>query len=140
MINPLKFRAWHKEYKEMYCNINILVKYPDGWCVHVIDIKVDGTSCFEPNKIELMQWIGLHDITNKEIYEGDILTYNYGGGIETYLIERNPHDKQLQVRYIYAPGYNVDYIGMTPLERSTIVGNIYENSELLENEDLIDGK
>ena len=72
------------------------------------------------------QFTGLHDKNGKEIYEGDFITYS---GITS--------NGQKIIRVV---NYNYDYArfqgGMYPLSETKnlieVIGNIYENPELLE--------
>jgi len=80
---------------------------------------------FLDSRYALMQFIGLHDVNDKEVYEGDIVRmdgFNHPVGIITY----------------QPPDYNLVSI-LTGNAHSlhggelTIIGNIYENKELLSN-------
>jgi len=118
-MNNLKFRAWAVASKKMF--------YPDsedGWEL------VNGVLNPLPNTI-LMQSTGLFDKNGKEIYEGDILgkepikekaiwevVYNYNG---FYLKRYIPNTIDLEM-------YGI----RNDLE---IIGNIYENKELLSNQE-----
>ena len=83
--------------------------------------------------IEVLQFTGLQDRNGKEIYEGDILKYNF------------PYDGRLKhigpVTYFETQasfGLKDIYGNEIPLYRITannyfeVIGNIYENPELLE--------
>ncbi len=126
-----KFRAWHKELNRMFsvsqirwhCETQDKLEY-----ICFYEIGCDN----EVDKIELLQWTGLQSKDKVDVYEGDILAWDHGGGIECFIIERNPDDFQLQARYLYMSGYNVDYLGEAPVEGSIIVGNQFENAKLLE--------
>lgn len=136
MNNTPKFRAWHKESKKM-CKVHKMNFNDDGEVVSlylkVPEIPHPYYTEVKADNIELMQWIGLNDANKKEIYENDILIYHNGGGVDTYMIERSIYNWQLQARYLYFPGNNIEYLEETPTDSSIIVGNIYENSELLKN-------
>jgi len=72
---------------------------------------------------------GLHDKNGKEIYEGDIVAYNkdYGG------------DKTFEVEYKKG-GFTIQnaLIGVCKQESLEVIGNIYENPELLEGDNAAD--
>lgn len=124
----IKFRAWDKE--------NEVMIYPKGV---LFDGRVVNFSCgmLEPFEgYELMQYTGLKDKNGKEIYEGDILhesvstsgilrnviVYGHGGFEHKWLVERTA---------------NIRGKKQEPMFRNTsiifeVIGNIYENPELLE--------
>jgi len=80
-----------------------------------------------------MQYTGLKDKNKKEIYEGDILSYNDNlsmtDEINEVIVDRTGAYKVNDARtdVFKRPVYAVH-------EVSEIIGNIYENKELLENE------
>lgn len=121
-MREIKFRAWHKEEKIMgeVLGIDILHKeifFSNG------DVDCYGFSDFK--YIELMQYTGLKDKNNKEIYEGDIITlhnskYKVIFNIEGARFVLRNDEFELEITFI---NHNN--------ERMEIVGNIYENPELL---------
>ncbi len=131
-VNNLKFRAWHKEDKRMLV-VDRLFFDGEGEisCVGLVRPRDINLLVLDLNEIELMQWTGTKDLLGNEIFEGDILAHDHGGGVESFTIEPNPDDNQLHARYLYMLGDNTDYLGEAPLQGSIIIGNIYENSELL---------
>lgn len=120
-MNNLKFRAWDKKHKEMFevikieynPNIFYMAKEP-AWIV------IRGQ-----NEIELMQSTGLFDKNGKEIFEGDIVSRFKNTGEEVVWNSRKGW-WAIQTR---------GEIGLTVLaqfiEVVEIIGNIYENKELL---------
>ena len=128
-MNNLKFRAWDKKHKEMFevikieynPNIIYMAKEP-SWFV----IRTE-------NEIELMQSTGLFDKNGVEIFEGDII--DVGTRIpflnkiqrdeETAYLKLVPLDKRWTESY---------FTNFEDKSRYEVVGNIYENKELLENE------
>ena len=147
-MREIKFRAWHKEKKIMgeVLGIDILHKEiffsnGDVDCYEHVDFK----------NIELMQYTGMKDVTEKEIYEGDVVKLihtgieisadrledlkrfvgiiKYENGIfkivkkEKSLIESKYFEmeqKKVSEIFIYSKLYDLE-----------VVGNIYENPELL---------
>lgn len=128
-----KFRAWHKIEKYMMDVLNIDLEHETIGVYLLYEPGFYDSHGFD--EIELMQWTGLQDKNGVDIYEGDILAYDFGGGVDCFIVERNPNDNQLQVRYLYMTGYNKDYMAYVPMGSSIIVGNQYENPELLEHKE-----
>jgi len=79
---------------------------------------------------ELMQYTGLKDENGVEIYEGDIINIDVGKKVITQIVSNisgmcfqvNTHenDDWECLKYGYSVGYPI-----------TVIGNIYENKELL---------
>lgn len=131
-----KFRIWHKIDKKMFKVeeldfgpngaeevgfLDIISKYPKPQIYRYSSI----------NECELMQSTGLFSKSGVEIFEGDVLTYDYVGGIDTYVIERNREDNQLCSTSLYIGDFYSDNLNKFILLTSIIRGNIYENPKLL---------
>ncbi|HAT4125260.1 TPA: DNA-packaging protein [Clostridium perfringens] len=114
MSREIKFRAWHKNANHMCMNVT--------------------TDLLNRDYLVFMQYTGLKDKNGKEIYEGDILIntnkskLNLGIENQKYLIiyralgfDLKPLFKGMALKFNY-----------TDLE---LIGNIYENPELLEGEE-----
>lgn len=146
----LKFRAWDVGDKEWRTDLNF---YIDSNNVKVVFI-----SGVASNGLEIMQFTGLKDKNGKEIYEGDILRYNYHiqyekewkGSRENkdFIGVVEYHNKILKIGYesdetlfvgfilCGCKGTDEEYFTPIPqLEDIEVIGNIYENKELLEKED-----
>jgi uncharacterized phage protein (TIGR01671 family) len=82
------------------------------------------------NDVEIMQYTGLHDKNGKEIYEGD--------NAEGNLFDRRvPIMGTIVYDIAYACYALQNEAGLTPLFKIAeieIIGNIYENPELLETQ------
>ena len=124
-MREIKFRAWHKEKKIMGEVLGIDILHKE---IFFSNGDVDCCGFADLKYIELMQYTGLKDKNNKEIYEGDIvkLRANHGIGVIKY--------------YDECGAFVVEYIKPRPLvvlgmnyykEDIEILGNIYENPELL---------
>ena len=127
-MREIKFRAWVKDRKAIFevVLINYVTKkvtYLLERVGHLLNIRHD-----KFNDVELMQYTGLEDKNNKEIYEGDIvkLRANHGIGVVKYYDEWGA----FVVEYIKPRQLAV--LGMNYYKEDIeILGNIYENSGLL---------
>ncbi len=140
MTRQIEFRAWD--------GLKMIYPDSDGWFNYckladyniLQSIRLDTVI----KKLKTMQWTGLYDKNGKKIFENDIVEY----------IERLPLFLEKRIAVVEFIGGNVDYannflispfinIGSfnyktscitgvlnNPAE-STIIGNIYENPELL---------
>lgn len=142
-MNDIKFRAWSIAY---------------GFMMNVEMISFKANRVFHDSEwwsdFELMQYVGLKDINGVEIYEGDILKatcrkkVGYEENLNGYTVpiyEEN-HTQFWTVEHKVFNGmmgymvYGVNRRWNQPLTKNTIrnckcevVGNIYENKELLDN-------
>ncbi len=148
MNDRFKFRAWNKKRKKMYEVLHLhLTSYSEGewatvkgWCcIEQKDIHIQ----IQPKDIILMQCTGLKDSTGKLIFEGDItehdwcnepcvITYFQSKFVPVPISHYKDKDKPVEERiYGFAYFENNHY---TPNSGdSKIIGNIYENIELLES-------
>jgi len=109
MSREIKFRAWDKSSEYMHSNVQSGVyEDPDDWTEFN---TVLGLECFE-----VMQYTGLKDKNGKEIFEGDVLYHHTLS--ESYVI-KNDFKILAQIS-----DFSRNYI--------EVIGNIYENPELLE--------
>lgn len=120
-MREIKFRVWDRDAKQFISN----------W---VIDQNgfLSGNSDLTP--YEIIQYTGLKDKNGTEIYEGDIVKSSEQYG-ELGMVTFNTHN------FAHIPGFHICdkegkslnyYYGVaTSNEEDEIVGNIYENPELL---------
>ena len=120
-MREIKFRAWDKDENEMIYGIDECLMNWDG-----LQRNVD-RFLHMPSHIPVMQFTGLKDKNGKEIYEGDIL--------------RDIDDVVGDV-FFADGGFKVDYgrkgdYWLASREGSVviIIGNMYENPELIKKED-----
>lgn len=125
-MREIKFRAWDSRSKAMF-NVDVLAISPCAWSCP--DYGTRGVSlAYQPN-IEVMQFTGLRDRHGKEIYEGDILRYwnpSVGSIIRPIVFKWGGFGIEG-----LAKGTHI-YFGNLPEEEIEVIGNIYENPELLE--------
>ena len=122
-----KFRAWLKNDKEMIDADEI------HWYDGQVDFIGDGiTFMRKADEIELMQSTGLFDRNGKEVFVGDIVKCTRGCHHEVYLEKEYGGTFIGGMPAIYLKGIKEGYAWTGDEE---IIGNIYENPELLEVSD-----
>jgi len=114
-MREIKFRAW--DGKKMF-NVDVLAISPCRW-----DSSGTGISlAFQPH-IKVMQYTGLKDRHGKEIYEGDIIVHQN--------FPRNKALVEFREGAFYAGNVLLSHNHFSAIE---VVGNTYENPELLEGD------
>jgi uncharacterized phage protein (TIGR01671 family) len=135
-MREIKFRAWDITNKKMVYEANDL---RDGYLIKIdLDGYIDATYkqiCLDSDDIILMQYTGLTDKNGKEIYEGDIVSVygNEEGDADTMIVSWN--DKELIYELLNHNGTKQNLYLYEVLDddnnKTIIIGNIYENPELL---------
>jgi len=120
MKREIKFRAWNG--KEMWYNIKIMSL--DGF------MGLNQEIIAMQQNYELMQYTGLKDSKETEIYEGDIVEVE---NEEYPVITKCIWDTGQFILKDSVDGQWTRQLFHQP-ERLTIIGNIYENSILLTNQ------
>ena len=128
-----KFRAWYVLAEEMIDEIlmisfvrkEIIGKFSDGSTS--VPLKFEDERNGED--VILMQSTGLHDKNGKEVFVGDIIKCTRGCPHEVYLEKEYGGTYVGGMPAIYLKGIKEGY-AWTGAEE--ILGNIYENPELLE--------
>ena len=114
-MREIKFRAWDKK--------NNVMDFAYHWTTTILD-------WFNfPDKFVVMQYTGLKDKNGKEIYDGDIVY------IKAFLPEKNIV-RFNRGGFCLEPITGIESSFWSDIkyaedERSEIIGNIYENKELL---------
>ena len=122
----LRFRAWLKKEQKMDNYIDHI-----SWLEDELYCIGDGiTYMVSAEDLELMQSTGLKDKNGKEVFIGDIIKCTRGCLHEVYI------EKEYGGTYFGGmPAVYLKYLGegYAWTEHEEIIGNIYENPELLED-------
>jgi len=137
MSREIKFRAWRTDEKYMVTSdVGALTALRNcygnkGLAEQAGFSNIDNQP--NPNKFILMQYTGRKDINDKEIFEGDIVSFDDCTSTESGYCERGcigvvewcNETVSFEVsNRLSAESYEV-------LDECVIIGNIYENPELL---------
>ncbi|HEW4705363.1 TPA: hypothetical protein V0G91_001059 [Streptococcus pneumoniae] len=123
-----KFRAWDIHGQKMFTNDELIIWNSNVYANDSKKLTCNNKKGWSIDDEYLMQSTGLFDKNNKEIFEGDIVlvldslyTVFYDNEKGSYRLK--PHDDRWNVDYMsnFSHGGNFE-----------IIGNIYENPELLE--------
>lgn len=131
-MREIKFRAWDKKNNKMYTGITLYSHILEDQGVGFEANEDDWWNYPEAKYIVWMQYTGFKDKNNKEIYEGDILRNTtikpqlvqvvwssdiigvFGGGFKVEKLQNEP-----------------DWMWRYDIEKLEVIGNIYENPELI---------
>lgn len=130
-MREIKFRAWDKERMVMYDVDGLLPPWSECWQSKVeVDARRGDTEYFgiynEGCDTVLMQYTGLKDKNGVEIYEGDILDF----GLRYKKEYRNREVKIPEIFYLSGEERE-RYSRLLDFTKFEVIGNIYENPELL---------
>lgn len=132
----IRFRAWHNTWEEM-CEAKRIRFDDEGNVTTVLFIGKNLGVNAKIDEIELMQSTGLFDENDKEIFDGDILKVKIMSG-QSWLETVRYNDekamfvsKEVKRKVLESPLYD---LFITDLFEVEVIGNIYENPELVEVE------
>jgi hypothetical protein len=117
-VREIKYRAWEKSLKQMIPVDNIdfekrMINTESAWRMF--------------DEIQLMQYTGIKDKNDKEIYEGDVI--HCDGYLNLYAVwdEENARFAFLCTDWVVTQGQPI----RPHISSYYIIGNIYENPELI---------
>jgi len=130
MNRPIKFRVWDKLAERM------IYPHNDNQQHFIIDLNgrfhnlQNGSG---GDDYVIQQYTGLTDINDKEIYEGDILKnhYDVGNNIIGQVLYEADHGGYIFQWKRKGRGQDYKNLNCDVAFESVIVGNIFENPELL---------
>ena len=130
-MREIKFRAWDNENRQML-EVQEL-NFEDCFYGGGMQIRTTMYSdYFDYREMPLMQYTGLHDKNGKEIYEEDIIEWTtYSGKKYRFSVEYS--NKYAQYVIVNTLDVLMEYEPLGDYENIEVIGNIYENSELLED-------
>lgn len=120
----IKFRAWDKENR----------KIRDILSLHTLTGMAEldnGKYKLYPDEIIVMQSTGHFDINSQEIFEGDVVKIRDSN--EIGIVKRDPHEPRLFVDYNKGSKCKLQLMELVAELFFTVIGNVYENRDLLEN-------
>ena len=130
-MRELKFRAYHKYMEKMLIPIKL---HLNDWKItcfetllddNVYQVKIDDKEYW----LHIMQYTWIKDKNWKEIYGGDLIQYDWNSRIwEVYFDEdRLQYRIRCTWKDLFVSSYSMEWLDLF------IVGNIYENSDLINN-------
>ncbi len=134
-MREIKFRVWDKSNKIMYEKA-MVGNFPDTVPVVWTDYECqEGWYHIEPKECEVMQYTGLKDKNDMEVYEGDIIRYS--SDVINSFYGANEIFREVRFKYgMYGikgieDGSHIPFGSILKCQYE-VIGNIYENPELLE--------
>src|SRR6185437_358813 len=124
-MREIKFRAWHKEHKKML-TVYVIHQgtYSEGFVKNCQGYAPPNDQYyFKFDQAEWMQYTGLKDKNGKEIYEGDIIMYHFK--------TKSTNDEFISKVFWDEYMWLTDEHSINRINDIEIIGNIYENIELL---------
>lgn len=133
-----KFRAWDVHEKKMFTNAQLIVWNGNVYANDNSELNIDNLKGWSIDEKYLMQSTRLKDKNGREIYEGDIVEmpneeHSYCG-VVVYEKAYGSFAIMTEDRYAYIYTFENIATWYCPLNALEVIGNKYENPELLEGE------
>jgi len=133
-----KYRAWNKK-KKSWLGVNLHMAVVDGMLYWQFGYGCEILSAEEKENIELSEYTGLKDKEGIEIYEGDIVkcvSMNDGNAFCDAWGHNKEGDSVAVPKVIEKDKEGIDWNWFCDIRESPehweIIGNLYENPELME--------
>lgn len=130
----IKVRVWSKPLERFLTKDEWFLDF-DG-DLHFIEYDEDSNQ-YWPDRVPeenyvVQQYTGLKDSKGKEIYEGDIVKYHRGFESEKEIRELTSHIKFQDAAFGFdMKGFNDMFMSLENDSYIEVIGNIFENPELL---------
>ena len=123
-MREIKFRAWDKSSNKML-GVFAVGEYPQAFN------EMQG-EWYHPgmDNLEIMQFTGLHDKNGKEIWEGDVVIHDHCSRVLNCKVEFH-NGAFVAVAIEKGKEYEHYDLSNGPSRGYEVLGNIYENPELL---------
>jgi uncharacterized phage protein (TIGR01671 family) len=131
-MRELKFKFWNKIARRFQTPNKYAIQGDGLYVSYDYDMMAwDDPSSFDDSILVPCQYTGLKDAKGKEIYEGDIIQLE--GSPISYSIEWDKYQWAINAHGAlgYDPDWNIQPFNHCVYERAIVVGNIFENSDLL---------
>ena len=127
-MREIKFRAWDLKTKTMHTIENI------NFCGReTVTVQYNPIKKISLDSVYLMQYIGVQDKSGVEIYEGDVIRHPTGKYGPDFVIQWSPILCGFTAVQVES-GHPSPQLNQGTMCHFEVIGNIYENPELVSNE------
>lgn len=141
-MTNIKIRAWHAPLKRMFTaeemSYDQMALLPNGYFANIHSASTRLSVIYPHETMLPLLWTGLLDKNGAEVYDGDIVRLKFRDGIERYSYELGVvkwSEKSAAFKWFAIdedPSDENNYwLTHADADWREVVGNIYENAELL---------